>query len=155
MVQLVRDLEPNGTVLHVAADAALGPAAGRVVTLDLNAHADVRADLTSMPFRDRSFSLSVCSHVLEHVPNDRAALEELRRVTAGPVVVAVPVDLNLDQTIEDPSVTSDEERQRLYGHWDHVRCYGRDVVDRMGELEWNVTVRSDPASPHELTFVCT
>ena len=38
---------------------------------------------------------------------------------------------NVEKTEEDPSVTSPEERDRLYGQPDHVRHYGKDVKDRL------------------------
>jgi SAM-dependent methyltransferase len=45
-----------------------------------------------LPFGDGVFSLVTCLDVLEHLDDDRAALRELRRVTApgGALVVTVP-----------------------------------------------------------------
>jgi SAM-dependent methyltransferase len=52
----------------------------------------VVADGTRLPFRDGAFSHAVSSEVLEHVPDDRAALGELSRVieTDGKLVVTFP-----------------------------------------------------------------
>jgi len=52
----------------------------------------VVADLTCLPFEDRSFDLVICSQVLEHIPDDVTALRELARVLklGGQLVVAVP-----------------------------------------------------------------
>ena len=44
-----------------------------------------RIDITRIPFPDASFDLAICSHVLEHVPDDRAAISELRRVRTGDI----------------------------------------------------------------------
>ncbi|HEY7878876.1 MAG TPA: class I SAM-dependent methyltransferase, partial [Gemmatimonadaceae bacterium] len=37
-------------------------------------------DIMNIPHPDRSFDIVYCSHVLEHVPNDRAAMRECARV---------------------------------------------------------------------------
>jgi SAM-dependent methyltransferase len=56
-------------------------------------HRDVRvADVASLPFADATFDLVTCLDVIEHTPDDRATLAELRRVTrpSGVLVVTVP-----------------------------------------------------------------
>ena len=52
----------------------------------------LEADLRKLPFPDGAFDLVLCSHVLEHIREDVAAMRELARVAApsGLVVVAVP-----------------------------------------------------------------
>jgi 2-polyprenyl-3-methyl-5-hydroxy-6-metoxy-1,4-benzoquinol methylase len=52
----------------------------------------VVGDLTSLPYKDSSFDLVICSQVLEHIPDDVTALRELARVLkpGGQLVVAVP-----------------------------------------------------------------
>lgn len=105
------------------------------VSADLEKHrADVVADLTKgTPFPDGSFDAVVCSHVLEHVDDDRVALREIRRLLApgGKGYLMVPLDSNLARTIEDPSVTDPQERLRRFGQTDHVRRYGRDFEERL------------------------
>ncbi|MBR4642193.1 MAG: class I SAM-dependent methyltransferase [Selenomonadaceae bacterium] len=34
-------------------------------------------DITDIPFEDNSFDLIMCTHVLEHIPDDRKAMREL------------------------------------------------------------------------------
>ena len=92
----------------------------------------VQGDVTDMPFPDESFDGVVCTHVLEHVGDDRKAMAELHRVLrpGGWVVVSVP--LRPDRpTHEDPAVTEPEERLRLFGERGHVRAYGADFADRL------------------------
>lgn len=50
------------------------------------------ARLESLPFRDGRFDLVTCLDVLEHTPDDRRSLAELRRVTVsgGTLVLTVP-----------------------------------------------------------------
>jgi SAM-dependent methyltransferase len=51
----------------------------------------VVADATNMPFRQGSFSTAVCSEVLEHIPDVRAAIRETRRVVCEDGLLAVTV----------------------------------------------------------------
>jgi ubiquinone/menaquinone biosynthesis C-methylase UbiE len=52
-----------------------------------------RVDIQDMPFEDNTYDLVRCSHVLEHVPDDRRALSEIRRILApnGIAVIQVPL----------------------------------------------------------------
>lgn len=52
----------------------------------------VGASLTAIPARDAAFDLIVCTEVLEHIADDGAALDELRRVLApgGWLLITVP-----------------------------------------------------------------
>jgi SAM-dependent methyltransferase len=51
-----------------------------------------RADVTTLPFRDEVFDAVICSEVLEHLADNRAAIGELVRVLkpGGNLVVSVP-----------------------------------------------------------------
>jgi len=88
-------------------------------------------DITAIPHPDGSFDAIVCSHVLEHVPDDRAALRELARVLrpGGFAVLMVPLDAERATTYEDPAVVTPEERVRAYWQEDHLRLYGRDFPE--------------------------
>ncbi len=130
-------LEPGMRILHVAPEASLRPRLERVAGIyscgDLiGEFGDEIMDVTSLPFGDRAFDAVICNHVLEHVPDDRAAMHELRRVLApgGWAILLVP-DVEEDHTIEGASVVGPAERLRRYGQEDHVRRYGRDYLDRL------------------------
>lgn len=51
-----------------------------------------QADVTKLPFGDESFDVVICSEVLEHIADNRAAVRELVRVLkpGGDLVVTVP-----------------------------------------------------------------
>jgi SAM-dependent methyltransferase len=100
----------------------------------------VRMDITDINYADGSFDVIYCSHVLEHVSDDMAAMRELYRVLkrGGWAVLQVPI--SADVTFEDPKVTSPEARERLFGQSDHVRRYGPDYADRLAAAGFSVLV---------------
>jgi predicted restriction endonuclease len=53
-------------------------------------------------------------------------------------VVLVPQDLERETTFEDDSITSPEERARIFGQYDHRRIYGRDYAHRVAECGFEV-----------------
>lgn len=121
----------------------------------LNPGVDVRLDITQIPFPEDSFDVIVCSHVLEHVPNDRQAMREFVRVLKpdGWAMIMIPCFPDRGPTFEDFSVTDPAERLRLFMQEDHVRLYGNDFVDRLKESGFKVQVyhASDFMSPSEIT----
>jgi SAM-dependent methyltransferase len=50
----------------------------------------VAAKIERLPFPDRSFDTVVCTHVLEHILDYRAAIAELRRIARRRLIVVVP-----------------------------------------------------------------
>ena len=91
----------------------------------------VQASMTGLPLPDASVGLMVCFHVLEHIPDDGAAMSEMARVLApgGVAVVQVPRRAGMP-TDEDPGAPA-AERLRRFGQRDHVRYYGDDFEDRL------------------------
>jgi SAM-dependent methyltransferase len=51
-----------------------------------------------LPFPDASFDLTYSSHVIEHVPNPRGLLSEIRRVAMGLIYLEVPCELHMRTT---------------------------------------------------------
>jgi len=95
---------------------------------------DHNVDLLNLPFDTNSFDFFICSHVLEHVQDDRQAIRELLRITRpnGCGILMAPVIVGLEKTIEDPTITSGVERWHLFGQDDHVRLYSHnDYVERI------------------------
>jgi SAM-dependent methyltransferase len=90
-------------------------------------------DITDIPFAECTFDVILCSHVLEHIQDDRKAMSELYRILkpGGWALVLVPLDAERRDTFEDPSVVDSMEREQLFGQFDHVRVYGRDFTDRL------------------------
>jgi len=110
-------------------------------TTDLNSPiAEVKADICDLPFKDHSFDFIICNHVLEHIPNDTKAMQELYRVLApsGTAIVQVPYDAKREITFEDNTITDQSERTRIFGQYDHLRVYGMDYFKKLSSVGFNV-----------------
>jgi len=102
--------------------------------------ADVKADICDLPFEDNSYDVILCNHVLEHIPDDTKAMQELYRVMkpGGYGIFQIPQDLNREVTFEDDSITDRDERAKIFGQYDHVRVYGRDYFDKLRSIGFKV-----------------
>ena len=110
-------------------------------TTDLNSPiADVKADICDLPFKDNSFDFIICNHVLEHIPDDTKAMQELYRVLApsGTAIMQVPYDAKREITFEDNTITDQSERTRIFGQYDHLRVYGMDYFKKLSSIGFNV-----------------
>jgi SAM-dependent methyltransferase len=50
----------------------------------------VEAPVEQLPFEDNAFDTVICTHVIEHILNYRAAIAELRRVARNRLIIVVP-----------------------------------------------------------------
>ena len=122
------------TMLEIAPSKALSKfikKTGRINlrTADLNMQeVDDKIDITNMQnYADSSFDSFICSHVLEHVADDRKALSELYRILkpGGWGILMVPIILGIDEIDEDPTLEDEGERWRRFGQNDHIRRYSK------------------------------
>ena len=103
----------------------------------------VKADITALPFSTDSFDFIVCSHVLEHIPDDLLALSELDRVLkpGGFAFILVPLITDGLGPVEDLTVKTDAERLEMFGQADHVRIYDSETLEhRMAKAGMGVQV---------------
>lgn len=95
-----------------------------------------KADIQEMNMiADSTYDLIICSHVLEHVQDDRKALAEMKRVLKddGRMAFLVPVDLKAT-CIDEEWGCSEEENWRRFGQGDHCRKYNKaGLVERLSE----------------------
>ena len=124
------------------------------VSTDLRVHAMCRVDIQALPFRDATFDLVWCSHVLEHVPSDRKAMHEIRRVlkAGGSAVIQVPVWGAA--TRENEEFADENQRVLAYFQADHVRLYGRDFANRLEAAGLSVTTRHVEQLPLHIVLQC-
>ena len=133
-------------MLHVAPESCLEPMFRKqlgddYLSADLfNPLAMVKMDITDIQYPDESFDVIYCSHVLEHVDDDRKAMSEFRRVLKSDGWAILLVPIFGETTYEDPSIVDPAERLKHFGQEDHVRQYGRDYVDRLRDAGFSVSV---------------
>lgn len=128
-------------------------------TTDLNSPlADVKADICNLPFDDNEYDIIFCNHVLEHIPDDTKAMQELLRVLkpGGMAILQIPQDLNRATTFEDDSITDPQERAQIFGQYDHVRVYGKDYFEKLRSIGFKVdeVEYTEKLSKDEVTQFC-
>lgn len=102
--------------------------------------ADVKADICNLPFEDNAYDYIFCNHVLEHIPDDTKAMNELFRVLKpnGMAILQIPQDLNRATTFSDDTIINQKERAAIFGQYDHVRIYGRDYFEKLRSIGFKV-----------------
>lgn len=123
------------------------------VGIDLGRHRDINicTSLTELGLRSASVDLLICFHVLEHIPDDIAAMREIRRVLKPHGIGVLQVPLQTGLTDEDFQASA-KERIRRFGQADHVRHYGRDFEERLATsgLDIQRFAPSDYINPNEV-----
>jgi SAM-dependent methyltransferase len=112
------------------------------LTCDLHSPlADLKADICNLPLESNAFDVVFCNHVLEHIHDDKKAMQELFRVLkpGGFGFFQVPQDLNRQKTYEDAKITSPKERKKHFGQYDHVRIYGQDYFEKLRAIGFEVS----------------
>ena len=84
----------------------------------------VQGDALALPFADGAFDRIICSEVLEHIPDDRGAIDELTRVLRPGGTIAVTVPRWWPELVN--WALSDEYHETPGGH---VRIYRRSVLE--------------------------
>lgn len=131
--------------------------------------AEIKMDITAIPYGDNLFNVILCSHVLEHVPDDKQAMRELYRILkpGGWAILQSALDPNLPDTLEATSSWTPQERALILGDRDHKRKYGLDY--KRGLENAGFTVRTDnfvkrfspkeiskySLNPNEDIYICT
>jgi SAM-dependent methyltransferase len=105
------------------------------LSADLYAPAMCSVDIQSLPFANASFDLVWCSHVLEHVPFDRKAMNEIRRVLRATGLAVIQVPIWGDTTRENEEFPDENQRLLAYFQADH----GQDFVGRLEDSGLSVT----------------
>lgn len=139
------------TVLHIAPEEMIARMLSRMKQLNyITGDTDpdryrhftdaIRIDITRLPFADATFDIIICNHVLEHIPDDRSAMNEIHRVLKpeGFALLQVPLSEILEKTYENADILTEGERLKQFGQKDHVRIYGKDYWQRLNDAGFAV-----------------
>jgi SAM-dependent methyltransferase len=106
-----------------------------------------KADTTRLPFKDEAFDVVICSEVLEHVPDNRAAAAELVRVLKKGKDLVVSVPRYMPERI--CWALSESYHNEPGGH---IRIYRKGEVKRLlegaGTTCWNIDYKHGLHSPY-------
>ncbi len=134
-------------ILHFAPEKALVKKLSKMpgveyVDADINpAFAGNVIDIESIPFEDDYFDLIVCSHVLGHVKDEAAAVDEMYRVIKpGGLALVMTLLSDREDTFEDPAIKTEEDRLQNYGEYDLQRLHGLDFSSRLEKGGFSVEV---------------
>ncbi len=103
-----------------------------------------KEDVTSLGFEDNFFDVVLSNHVMEHIEDEEKFLSELLRVLKpdGTIFLTFPLDFNRDKTFEDENIKTPKDKLKFYGQEDHVRIYGRDILDKLKKRHGAVVLRA-------------
>lgn len=138
---------PKLKVLHIAPEQCFFGKFKKQANLDYTTGdlfsplADVKMDLHDIPFEENTFDVIFCNHVLEHVDDYNQCMREMYRVMkpGGWGIMQVPIDFDREETYEDPSITSEEDRLKHYWQKDHVRLFGLDYPKHLENAGFEVS----------------
>lgn len=151
---LLRDRIPlHQKTLHVAPEPLMVPwlvsRSCEYLNIDLHHPAMRQMDLMHLELSSQSKTLVWCSHVLEHVADDRTALAEIFRVLAPGGMLILQVPIRGETTFEDPTVKTESERLEKFLQEDHVRLYGTDLKRRIEESGFLCEMLSTESLPRQ------
>ena len=132
------------SLLHVAPEEILATRLQKLpginyLSADLDSpRAMVKMDLTDIQYPEATWDVTLCSHVLEHIPDDRKAMAEMYRTLKPGGWLLVQVPTYGDTTYENWDIDTEAGRVEHFGQRDHVRKYGTDIVGRLQEAGFNV-----------------
>ncbi|RXG17622.1 methyltransferase family protein [Leeuwenhoekiella aestuarii] len=170
LYQIVNDgfLNPETEILHCSPSRSIYRVLKKqphYLSSDLseNFWSDVSFDITKIDSVDESFDLIIGYHILEHIEEDKKAMQELFRVLkfGGTCIIQTP--FKEGDTYEDSTITAPEDRKQHFGQSDHVRIYAVDGLQkRLEQAGFCVDVNEFTSdytntyglSPNEKVLIC-
>ena len=101
----------------------------------------IKVDITRIQFIDSSFDAVICIHVLEHIQDDKKAIDELYRIIkpGGWALIVIPVYGDTTLEIRDLDYNG---REKMYGTGEHMRMNGLDFSKKLTAAGFSVNIVS-------------
>jgi len=104
--------------------------------------ADHQFDITKLDAADNRYDLIICYHILEHIPDDRLAMNELFRVMKPGAKALVQTPFKEGEIYENDAIVTETERLKHFGQEDHVRIYSvAGLQERLVNIGFIVEIR--------------
>lgn len=152
--QLGTNFAKNKSILHVAPEAKVATMFKKETTSYTGsvypAPSSLKSDEIVMDVTQPDeklfgkYDIIFASHVLEHIPDDKRALEMFKKLLKPSkeacLIVMIPQRFDRNTHENDPKVVTDADRFHFYGQEDHVRFPGADYLDRIKECGFDIDV---------------
>lgn len=100
-------------------------------------------DIQAIDEADDTYDMIICFHVLEHIPDDRAAMRELYRVLKANGNVYIQTPFKEGEIYENPEITTPKDRLEHFGQSDHLRIYSaQGLANRLNEVGFGTKILS-------------
>ena len=146
----------QGDVLHFSPSRSLYHAMSTManinyITTDFEDEfiAQHQYNICNIPHPDNSFDLIICYHILEHIPDDSKAMQELSRILKPNGICLIQTPFKAGATYEDKTIVTPEDRLAHFGQEDHVRIYSIANLQERLHLNGFDTVKINPVVKDE------
>ena len=144
-------LKPNSTILDFSPSRCLYRKLKKISNInyqstDLSGDfiADNQFDITNLKIANETYDLILCYHILEHIPEDIAAMKEVFRVMKSGGKALVQTPFKGGEIYEDYSMISEQDRLKHFGQEDHIRIYSvQGLKERLRNCGFQVEIRTD------------
>ena len=124
--------------------------------------ADYSFDITNIALESNSVDLIICYHILEHIENDKKAMQELYRILKNGGKALIQTPFKTGEIYEDHSIITPQDRKQHFGQEDHVRFYSvAGLKNRLENEGFQVEIRKFEKEetylglePNETILIC-
>ncbi len=145
-----KKLLDNRKILHFSPPKSLAGKIKKInnalyITTDFEGEfqADKQLNIEAINEPDNSYDLIICYHVLEHIINDKKAMEELFRILKKNGYCIIQTPFKDGEIYENFEIKTRQERLAHFGQEDHVRIYSaQGLKNRLSDTGFDVEIFS-------------